>query len=375
MILFIERASMRTKKYRLLIVGPFSKTGGVASHTKALVDQFNNDENIELQSFDTSPESKIKTVQNVKKYLTRKPLLKLFLKKHKDKFDIIHSQTSGGMPSFWSALSIAAVKEEINKKFIMTFHHGDIAELISENKQSFAKVLKVLDHLILVSNMQKQVVVKEFPSFKKITVIPNGFDSEIFLPKDHTKFRDQLKFEKGTQIILNVGNLQKVKGQEYLIKAMKIILKKNKKVKLFIIGNGPYKKTLKDTISNHNLDKYIEMIPGNLSKEEISKWMNICDVFVLPSIRESFGIVQLEALACGKPIISTYNGGSEDIIIDEKLGILVEPKKSELLAKAIEHALDINWDTHHILKYVKRFEWKNIKKKNLEIYDGILANI
>jgi len=102
--------------------------------------------------------------------------------------------------------------------------------------------------------------------------------------------------------------------------------------------------------------------------------MNSCDIFVLPSISESFGIVQLEAMACGKPVVATRNGGSEEIIVDDGLGMLVEPANEGSLAKAITEAIYKDWNKEFIMSYAERFTWKNIAQEITKLYREVLSN-
>jgi glycosyltransferase involved in cell wall biosynthesis len=88
-------------------------------------------------------------------------------------------------------------------------------------------------------------------------------------------------------------------------------------------------------------------------------------------LRESFGVVQIEAMACGKPVVATYNGGSEEIIISEDYGLLCEPANPKELAEKILIALDKEWDGEKILRYAERFRWKNIAKEILEVYKDV----
>ncbi|MDI3541356.1 MAG: hypothetical protein PWQ62_270 [Candidatus Methanomethylophilaceae archaeon] len=80
--------------------------------------------------------------------------------------------------------------------------------------------------------------------------------------------------------------------------------------------------------------------------------MNACDLFVLPSLSESFGVVQIEALACGKPVVATRNGGSEEVIISDDYGLLVDPANPNELREKIIEAPDKDWDREKILVYV-----------------------
>ena len=103
--------------------------------------------------------------------------------------------------------------------------------------------------------------------------------------------------------------------------------------------------------------------------------MNACDIFVLPSLSESFGIVQVEALACGKPVVATRNGGSEEIIISEEYGYLVETRNAMQLAEKIIQALDKNWNEKVIREYASNFTWEKISKEIVSIYDDLKEGI
>ena len=101
--------------------------------------------------------------------------------------------------------------------------------------------------------------------------------------------------------------------------------------------------------------------------------MNACDVFVLPSLSEGNPTVMFEALGCGKPFVGTTVGGIPEVIINEKLGILVEPKDIDGLAKAIVRALETDWDRKYISNYAKQFTWDKIAEKIMEVYREVLG--
>jgi len=104
---------------------------------------------------------------------------------------------------------------------------------------------------------------------------------------------------------------------------------------------------------------------------EILIWMNVCDVFVLPSLRESFGVVQIEAMACGRPVVATYNGGSEEVITSDDYGLLCEPANPGELAEKILIALDKEWDCEKIQKYAEQFTWENIVEGIMDVYKKV----
>ena len=98
-------------------------------------------------------------------------------------------------------------------------------------------------------------------------------------------------------------------------------------------------------------------MPGWVDHVEMPVWMNACDLFVLPSISESFGVVQVEAMACGKPVVATINGGSEEIVASADVGILVPPGDAGALADGIVTGLRHAWDPAAITSYAAGYRW------------------
>lgn len=116
-----------------------------------------------------------------------------------------------------------------------------------------------------------------------------------------------MSLDYNKKIILTVGNFVEVKGHKYLIEAMREVIKHKKNVHCLIVGSGKLKNKLEKQISKCGLKDHIKLV-GREPHNQIPIWMNDCNVFVLPSLSESFGIVQIEAMACGKSVVVTYNG-------------------------------------------------------------------
>lgn len=158
-----------------------------------------------------------------------------------------------------------------------------------------------------------------------------------------------------------------MKGHKYLIEAMERLAKQRKDILCVIVGSGFLQSALEEQIKGAQLEEYV-FLAGGKPHEEIPVWMNACDVFVLPSLNESFGIVQIEAMACGKPVVGTYNGGSEELILLDKNGILCFPRDPECLAAAITDAFGRGWDVSEITEFSSQYSWGNVVGEILEIY-------
>jgi rhamnosyl/mannosyltransferase len=136
--------------------------------------------------------------------------------------------------------------------------------------------------------------------------------------------------------VLFVGRLVYYKGVEYLIKAMKEV-----DAELLLIGDGKLRAELTALTNEMGLAHKVHFL-GEISDEELPEYYHACDVFVLPSISpaEGFGLVQIEAQACGKPVVSTsLPTGVPFVNLHEKTGLIVPPKNSKALAEAINKLL------------------------------------
>ncbi|MBC7119211.1 MAG: glycosyltransferase family 4 protein, partial [Methanobacteriaceae archaeon] len=189
--------------------------------------------------------------------------------------------------------------------------------------------LKKAEKVIVISEKLAEKILKLGIPQDKIMITYNMVDTETFNPQIKSSFKKEIGTKK--PIILFVGNLVPQKGIEYLIKAKKYLKKDSK---LVIVGGGPLLKKLKDITKKENIKDVLFTGP----RTDINNIMAAADIIVLPSISEGFPIVLLEAMAMGKPVVATKVGGIPEIV-DEKVGILVEPKNPRRLADAIEKLL------------------------------------
>ena len=269
----------------------------------------------------------------------------------------------------------AELKNVYRKPFVVTAHGGDIYDLPFRDKwyNTIARyVLNEADQVITVSQFNAEKILSLGVSSKKIHVIPNGYDEKLFKPFSTIAARKKLRLPLNKKILLSIGNLVDAKGHTYLIDAMRMVLKKRNDVILVIVGSGPLKEPLQRKTRELGLEGKILFI-GQKKHEEIPVWMNACDVFVLPSLCESFGVVIIEALACGKPVVATRIGGIPEIIIDKGFGILVEPACPLSLSEGLLDALERKRVHSKITLYAKKYSWASIVPNILKVYNDVLT--
>ena len=197
---------------------------------------------------------------------------------------------------------------------------------------------------------------------KNIKVIPNGIDLEKFKGLNHKK-HDGF-------IVMTVARLEKIKGIEYLIKAFSRC-DLPRRSHLLIIGNGSERKNLENLVEKLKLKEKVKFL-GQVPNKEIPEYLAMADCFVLPSLKEGFGIVILEAQAAGIPVIGTKVGGILDLIKDQETGILVEPSNSEEIAGAIAKIYSNPDFSQNLIQNAKinleKYDWQNIAESVYKVY-------
>ncbi len=191
---------------------------------------------------------------------------------------------------------------------------------------------KKLDGIIAVSNAAKKATQKYFPG--KYHIIPNGVDTNFFRP-DIKPLQEYLEYYPR---LLFVGRFEPRKGLKYLLRALSIIKKEFPNFLLLIVGKGVFGYSYQEYLSEE-VKKNI-VFCGAVSFEELPRFYATANIFVAPSIgAESFGIVLLEAMACGKPIVASNIPGYREILKNGREGFLVRPCDSrEIGEKIIELA-------------------------------------
>lgn len=188
-------------------------------------------------------------------------------------------------------------------------------------------ILQGCDALITISQALMKATTQLGIPAEAIKVIPEPIDVERF----------NISSKLRMPLILYVGSLIERKGVIYLIEALSRLASIHPSLQLVVIGKGPERERLENVVADSALTKRVAFI-GSQPSDTVRKWMQRAKIFVLPSIEEGLGVVLIEALACGTPIVASDVGGIPDVVTPD-VGLLVPPASSELLAKAIDQLL------------------------------------
>jgi len=176
-----------------------------------------------------------------------------------------------------------------------------------------------------------------------------------------------------TFTFLSAGILNDNKNHQLLLAAFKLFISSGRKAKLIIAGDGPHADKLKSQSKQLGIMNDVTFL-GWQTREELSIKMKESSVFVLPSKKETFGVVLIEAMSCGIPVVSTKSGGPESIIDLDKIGVLCSSNKESLFL-AMEEVYDkfTGYNADEIRQVVlDRYSQKAVTKQLLLIYKTLL---
>jgi rhamnosyl/mannosyltransferase len=264
-------------------------------------------------------------------------------------------------------------------KTIVTWHSDIVKQknILKLYKPFLMKFLNKVDKIVVTSPnlIESSPFLKPFKG--KCTVIPLGVDVERFTLTDDIEVKvENIKNKYDKPIIFFVGRLVYYKGVKYLVEAMRDI-----DAQLLVGGTGPLSDELKALSKKYDLEDKIEFL-GFVDDDDLSAYYHASEIFVLPSIAksEAFGIVQLEAQACGKPVISTnLPTGVPYANKDKETGIVVEPKSSKELAKAINLLLEneelrLEYGNNAKRRVNELFTVEKMGESYFKLYEEVLKN-
>jgi glycosyltransferase involved in cell wall biosynthesis len=297
-------------------------------------------------------------------------------------YDVLHADTPN------SGIADLAALKNIKKRcpFVLTYHNDIIKEGFLGNIVSMiynhSAGMFLLKHTNVIIATTKSYAMNSLQLRKytnKVKIIPNGVDTNMFYPNlEGVEIRKKYEMSETDRIILFVGKLDYYKGCDYLIRAFSEVVKKIANAHLLFVGSGPLEGELREIAKRLNVSHNITFA-GYVKDKELPYYYAACDIFVLPSVSsyEGFGMVQLEAMACGKPVITTTLPGVKEVDANEVATVHVPPKDSIVLANAIMGLLE-NEDLARQMgmngrKLVEEeYTWERVAEETEKVYQEVL---
>jgi glycosyltransferase involved in cell wall biosynthesis len=280
-------------------------------------------------------------------------------------FDLIHAHTA--LPDGSAGMLLIP---RYHKPLVVTIHGQDFQPPVSTNPYCVEEIRLVSRHaskIIVVSNKLKFLAQQSFQNADKIVVIPNGINPEDLAPEELSKGK--------ATTILSVSGLTHAKGIDLNLQALAKLQIKHKNVRYVIIGDGPERTKLIGLARRLGILNQVEFL-GFLPHKETMRYMAQCDIFSLPSWDEGFGIVYLEAMASGKPIIGCAGEGVEDFVEHKRTGWLVKPRDVDSLVEALDYLLSNPQEARAIGERARQvalqYTWERNAERTIEVYKEVL---
>jgi len=283
-------------------------------------------------------------------------------------FDIIHAHMA--LPDGYAAMLLS---RDYSKPLVITFQATDLDITANRNDkclQSLQKVFFAADKVISPSPRLSGQFSERFKIVPDI--VGYGINSEDVFYGDSNL---SAKY-KNYRVLLSVSRLIPTKGIDLNLHALKRIVAKYDNLLYLIIGDGPARQELECLVNDLSLKGHVKFI-GQQPSNRVMEYMSICEIFTMPSWQETFGLVYIEAMAHGKPIIGCQGQGVDGIVTDGNTGLLVKPKDVDSLVKALDFLLSHPSEAQDIGKrardlVLKNYTWERSAEKLVEVYRDIL---
>ncbi len=265
-------------------------------------------------------------------------------------------------------VAAAILSKYFNKPLVITARGSDITQLPSYRlpRKMIQWAARRADGVITVCNALRDEVVSLGVDAARVVSLRNGVDLQLFRPVEREEVRARLGLDGFT--LLAVGHLVPVKAQELAVAA----LAKLPDVRLLIAGDGPNRAMLEQLARDLGVAERLTML-GAVPQAGLRDYYGAADALVLPSEREGWANVLLEAMACGTPVIASRVWGTPEVVAAPEAGLLMAERSAQGVADAVNALRAAYPERAATRRYAERFSWDDTTRGQLQLFRQILA--
>ena len=343
---------------------------------------------IHLPAGPLAPYNKNKLVNHVGQFVEG---IEEFARREGIRYDLVHGH-------YWvSGLVAHRLQEVWGVPMVQMFHtlgqlKNSVAKSAADKEvdariEIESKVIAWADRVIAATPLERSQMVWCYGAeLDKVTVIPAGVDTSLFYPRDRAQVRAQLGLpDLDTPILLFVGRIERLKGIDTLLESVAVVSRtcSGRNLKVLIVGGGGQTEAenaeLRRVVQLHrdlNLEEQVEFV-GSKPQEMLPLYYAAADITVMPSHYESFGLVAVEAMASGTPVIASNVGGLSFTVKDGETGYLVPEENHFALAEQV-HTLLKNPELRlrmgeEAAIHAQQYSWSNIADQIIAVYNEEIA--
>ncbi len=307
------------------------------------------------------------------------------------RYDIIHSH-------YWlSGEAAIELRQDWEVPFVQMFHTlGEMKNQIAQSDEEIAsplrleserRLLREADRIIASTEAElaqfQQIIQQETDN---VEIIEPGVDTSHFYPIPSDEAREFIEYREDKRILLFVGRIEPLKGLDSLLNALALLHRRGcDNLHLSVIGGEPdaepkeitaEMERIKALTSELELGGHVTFL-GRRNQDVLQYFYSAAEIVVMPSHYESFGMVALEAMACGTPVVASETGGLLFLVKDGETGLHVPTAAPEALADKLQYLLENEVELRRLgeraAKYARGFKWGNVADRMIEIYQDLKA--
>jgi D-inositol-3-phosphate glycosyltransferase len=315
----------------------------------------------------------------------------IFAQKHGIRYDLIHGHywlsglVAHRLQQMWDVPTVQMFHTlgEMKNSVAKSEHEREIGPRILGERE----VMEWSDRIIAATPLERDQMVRFYAADPaKIEIIPAGVDTELFRPRDRAAVRRELGLpDLDTPILLFVGRIERLKGLDTLLESVAVVSRtcSGKDLKVLIVGGGGQSEEenaeLRRIVQLHrdlNLEEQVEFV-GSKPQDMLPLYYSAADITIMPSHYESFGLVAVESMASGTPVIASNVGGLSFTVKDGETGFLVPEENHFALAEQV-HTLLKNPELRlrmgeQAAEHALQYSWRNIAAQIADVYDEEIA--